>query len=129
MLSQTVPDGVKNDEVGEMELYLRMLLRQVDSSLEDEWERMRDPDYRPFAPARRGEDLRPPGGEAIAPDVTRDTKVFTAAIRTRIFTFLRAWAIGDHAAALNALDTPASEPSSESPPTGTDADAQAWTPS
>ena len=43
VLSQTVPDGVKTDEVTEMELYLRTLLRQVDSSLEDEWERMRDP--------------------------------------------------------------------------------------
>jgi hypothetical protein len=118
VLSQTVPDGVKTDEVGEMELYLRTLLRQVDSSLEDEWERMRDPDYRPLAPAaRRGEELRP-GVETTAPDITRDAKGFTAAIRTRIFTFLRAWAIGDHAAALDALDDP--------PPAETDADA--WTP-
>ena len=53
VLSQTVPDGVKTDEVREMELYLRTLLRQVDSSLEDEWERMRDPNYRPLAPAAR----------------------------------------------------------------------------
>jgi hypothetical protein len=79
---------------------------------------MRDPDYRPFAPAaRRGEELRPPGAEAAPPDITRDAKGFTAAIRTRIFTFLRAWAIGHHAAALDALDAP---------PAGTDADA--WTP-
>jgi hypothetical protein len=119
VLSQTVPDGVKTDQVGEMELYLRTLLRQVDSSLEDEWERMRDPDYRPLAPAaRRGEELRAPGAEATAPDITRDAKGFTAAIRTRIFTFLRAWAIGDHAAARDALDAP--------PPAETDADA--WTP-
>ena len=53
VLSQTVPDGVKTYEVTEMELYLRTLLRQVDSSLEDEWERMRDPGYRPFASATR----------------------------------------------------------------------------
>src|SRR5207244_622318 len=106
-------------EVAEMELYLRTLLRQVDSSLEDEWERMRDPDYRPFGPAaRRGEELRPPGGETTAPDITRDAKGFTAAIRTRVFTFLRAWAIGDHAAALDALDDP--------PPAESGGDA--WTP-
>jgi hypothetical protein len=115
VLSQTVPDGVKTDEVTDMEWYLRTLLRQVDSSLEDEWERMRDPGYRPFAaPTARGEDLRPPG--AAAPDITRDAKGFTAAIRTRIFTFLRAWAIGEHAAALDALDKPPAEP-----------DAGAWT--
>jgi hypothetical protein len=110
---------VKTDEVGEMELYLRTLLRQVDSSLEDEWEKMRDPDYQSLGPpARRGEELRPPGADTTAPDVTRDAKGFTAAIRTRIFTFMRAWAIGDHAAALGALDEP--------PPAETDADA--WTP-
>jgi hypothetical protein len=108
VLSQTVPDGVKNDEVREMELYLSTLLRTVDSSLEDEWARMRDPNYRPFArTAPAGEALRPPGADA-APDVTRDTKSFTAAVRTRIFTFLRAWSIGDQAAALDALDPPAS---------------------
>jgi hypothetical protein len=119
-----------------MELYLRTLLRQVDSSLEDEWERMRDPDYRPFAPARRGEELRPPGAETAAPDITRDAKGFTAAIRTRIFTFLRAWAIGDHAAALDALDAPppagpdraADAVPDDPPPAGADADSDAWTP-
>ena len=117
VLSQTVPDGVKTDEVRELELYLRTLLRQVDSSLEDEWERMRDPGYRPFAlAARHGEELHPAGAETTRPDITRDTKAFTAAIRTRIFRFLRAWSIGDHAAALDALD-----PS----PAGTDAGA--WT--
>jgi hypothetical protein len=105
VLSQTVPDGVKTYEVTEMELYLRTLLRQVDSSLEEEWERMRDPNYRAFAPAVRGEDLRPPA-QTTTPDITRDTKGFTAAIRTRIFMFLRAWVIGDHTAALDALDPP-----------------------
>ncbi len=105
VLSQTVPDGVKNDEVREMELYLQTLLRAVDSSLEDEWERMRDPNYRPLASAARGTtDLRPPGAEAALADITRDTKAFTALIRTRVFTFLRAWSIGDHVRALEALD-------------------------
>src|SRR6185369_12371515 len=89
VLSQTVPDGVKTDAVLDVELYLRTLLRQVDSSLEDEWERMRDPNYRPFALAAGREPVRSSAAEP-APDLTRDTKVFTAAIRTRIFTFLRA---------------------------------------
>ena len=72
----------------------------------------------PFAlAARRGEELRPPGAETAAPDITRDAKAFTAAIRTRLFTFLRAWAIGDHAAAVGALDDP--------PPAEV---ASAWTP-
>jgi hypothetical protein len=117
VLSQTVPDGVKTDVVREMELYLRTLLRQVDSSLVEEWERMRDPDYRPReAAAPPGLDLRPPGAEAAEQDITRDTKMFTAAIRTRVFTFLRAWSIGDTGAAFAVLDAPA------------DADGEPWSP-
>jgi hypothetical protein len=104
-LSQTVPDGLKNDEVLDMEVYLRTLLSAVDSSLADEWERMRDPDYQPVGARARGtKDLRPPGADEALADITRDTRAFTAACRTRIFTFLRAWAIGQHGAALAALD-------------------------
>jgi hypothetical protein len=117
VLSQTVPDGVKTDQVLEMELYLRTLLRQVDSSLADEWDRMRDPNYRPReAAAAKGPELRPPGAEAAELDMTRNTKLFTAAIRTRVFTFLRAWSIGDAAAALAALTT------------SDDGDGAPWTP-
>ena len=105
MLSQTVPDGAKTDDIFEMEWYLRTLLRQVDSSLADEWERMRDPGYQPFArAASRGAELRPPGAEALEADVTRDAKTFTAAIRARVFTFLRAWSTGEASSALAALD-------------------------
>jgi hypothetical protein len=102
VLRQTVPDGVKTDVVVEMELYLRDMLRQVDSSLLEEWERMRDPDYRP--PGAGGVESRPPRPEE-APDVTRDEKAFTADIRTRVFAFLRAWSIGEDEAALDTLDS------------------------
>ena len=116
VLSQTVPDGVKTDAVLEMEVYLRTLLRQVDSSLADEWERMRDPDYRPpEMAARGGEALRPPGADEAERDITRDTKAFTATVRTRVFTFLRAWSIADFGAALAAVDRP------------DDADGETWT--
>jgi len=117
VLSQTVPDGLKTDQVVEMELYLRTLLRQVDSSLEAEWERMRDPGFRaPEAAARSAPGLRPAGFEEREGDVTRDTGRFTAALRTRIFTFLRAWSTGNHAAALAATDPPPRE-----------ADGEPWT--
>jgi hypothetical protein len=101
VLSQTVPDGVKDDTVREMELYLRDMLRQVDSSLLEEWEKMRDPSYQPAAAT----ELRPPRPEE-APDVTRDAKSFTAAIRTRVFAFLRAWSTGRDEEALGLLDAP-----------------------
>src|SRR5712675_872679 len=37
VLAQTVPDASKSDAVGEMELYLGLMIRQVDSSLLEEW--------------------------------------------------------------------------------------------
>ncbi|MCY4120337.1 MAG: DUF3516 domain-containing protein, partial [Acidobacteria bacterium] len=101
-LRQTVPDGLKTDEVVEMELYLRDLVRRVDSSLLEEWERMRDPDFRP-ASAGEPEPAVPGRDEPV--DVTRDVRAFTAAIRTRVFALLRAWSIGDDEAALEVLDT------------------------
>jgi superfamily II RNA helicase len=102
VMSQTVPDGIKTGDVLEMELYLRDMLRQVDSSLLEEWERMRDPSYRPRGAADA--ELRPARPEQ-PPDVTRDAKTFTAAIRTRAFALLRAWSVGDDEAALGALDS------------------------
>jgi hypothetical protein len=105
VLSQTVPDGVKTDMVVEMELYLRDMLRQVDSSLLEEWERMQNPGYVPRGAAPAEAEMRPPRPEE-PPDVTRDAKAFTAAIRTRVFAFLRAWSIGQDEAALDAIDYP-----------------------
>ena len=99
-LSQTVPDGVKTDAIREIELYLRDMLRQVDSSLMEEWERMRDPSY---VAGASGPEMRPPRPEEPF-DVTRDTKAFTAAIRTRLFAFLRSWSIGSDEAAVALLD-------------------------
>ncbi len=104
VLSQTVPDGEKTDAVREMELYLRETLRGVDSSLLDEWEKMREASFRPAEP--EAAQPRPPGAEE-PPDVTRDSKAFTAAVRTRAFSFLRAWSIGKDEAALETIDAPA----------------------
>jgi hypothetical protein len=71
----------------------------VDSSLLEEWERMKDPAFQ----AAPTQEVRPPRPEE-PPDVTRDVKAFTAAIRTRAFAFLRAWSIRDDTAALETLD-------------------------
>lgn len=118
VLAQTVPEETKTDEVRELELYLGEMLRQVDSSLLDEWEKMRDPEYRP-ADAK---DLRPPGAEEAAKDITRDKKSFTAALRNRIFTFLRSLTLGefDEAVAQLAEDAMAAE-------FPWDADSEPWT--
>jgi hypothetical protein len=100
-----------------MELYLGTMIRAVDSSLLDEWEKMRDPDYERRIAAERakdaGVDMRPPGAEEAAADITRDTKAFTAAIRNRVFTFLRGLVIGDFEQAIAHLASP-QDPEGES---------------
>jgi superfamily II RNA helicase len=111
VLAQTVPDSAKNDQLREMELYLGTMIRQVDSSLLDEWEKLRDPNYRPL----EAKEVRPPGAEEAALDITRDTKAFTAAIRNRIFTFLRGLVIEDYEQAIANLNS------------SLDADGQPWT--
>jgi superfamily II RNA helicase len=110
VLAQTVPDAAKTDPVREMEVYLSTMLRQVDSSLLDEWQKMRDPSYASRIVAERTSiesgDLKPPGlGKSMPeePDVTADPKAFTAAVRTRIFAFLRGLVIEDYEAALSQL--------------------------
>jgi len=112
VLTQTVPDSAKNDAIREIELYLAAMIRQIDSSLLDEWEKLRDPNYQ----RAETKEVRPPGAEEAAQDITRDTKAFTAAIRTRIFGFLRGLVIVDFDAALAHLDSP------ESPPSGSTGD-------
>lgn len=101
VLAQTVPDTAKNDELREMEVFLKTMLREVDSSLLDEWEKMRDPAYL----ARESNlDLKP--AVAMETDITRDAKAFTAAIRNRIFTFLSATNAGQFEEALAAVANP-----------------------
>ncbi|HEX9048272.1 MAG TPA: DUF3516 domain-containing protein, partial [Verrucomicrobiae bacterium] len=111
VLAQTVPDTAKNDQLREMELYLSTMIRQVDSSLLDEWEKMRDPAYQ-RAEAR---EVRPPGADEAAADITRDTKAFTAAIRNRIFIFLRGLVMEEYEQAIAGLNSP------------NDGDGQPWT--
>jgi superfamily II RNA helicase len=110
-LAQSVPDAAKNEAVREMELYLTTMLRQVDSSLLDEWEKMRDPNYQ----VADTKEVRPPGAEAAAADITRDVKAFTAAIRNRIFNLLRGLVNDDAEQVLAQLASP------------DDPDGQPWT--
>jgi len=112
VLAQTVPDAAKNDQLREMEIYLATMIRQVDSSLLDEWKKMRDPNYR----AAEAKEIRPPGAEDAAADITRDVKAFTATVRNRIFIFLRGLVVEDYEAAIANLNSPK------------DADSKPWTP-
>jgi hypothetical protein len=82
VLAQTVPDSVKTDEVMEMEVYFRELIRGIDSSLLEEWERLRNPDF--VAAAAADKPARP-----AAVDVTRDPAAFRRLVRMAILGFLQ----------------------------------------
>ncbi len=103
ILLNTVPDNAKTDAVRETERFFGDLVRRVDSTLLDEWERLRDPDYRP----PENFELLPPGAEeaarAAARDITQDPVAFTAAVRARIFGFLASLSRREFSGALDAL--------------------------
>ena len=108
VLQQTVPDLAKDDGVLEIEHYFALMLREVDSSLIQEWEKMGDPNYRP--PVERDKTPKP----EAAPDITRNLPAFKAAVRSRIFAFLRAAASGDVEGALTVFPEKDGNPGADS---------------
>ncbi len=99
ILTQTVPDKFKTEPVQEMEAWLAGVLRGTDSSLLDEWERLRDPNWKP------SED-EPASTEPV--DITRNRREFTALVRTEIFRFLRPLAMGNYKLASSMVSQPSS---------------------
>jgi hypothetical protein len=97
VVTQTVPAPFKNEALQEMEDWLTGMLRGVDSSLLEEWERLRDPE----AYERRKNE---PVAETQA-DITRNKREFTAMIRTEIFRFLKGIASGDYELSLPAISS------------------------
>jgi superfamily II RNA helicase len=100
-LVQTVPESYRNDELLDVIAFLRGTVRGVDSSLIDEWERLRDPSYQPAAVADPRAALGPPPPWA-------DPRAFASRIRNELHALLVALARKDHEAARAAL-SPRSE--------------------
>jgi superfamily II RNA helicase len=88
-LVQNVPEDAKTDEVYDLTEWLGELVRQVDSSLIDEWERLQNPD------------AVEPGGVA-APDERRDVtanlRAFRVMVRNEVFRWVQLVAARDLAA-------------------------------
>ena len=75
-IRQTVPDEAKTDELRDIIEWLRELVRQVDSSLQDEWEQLSSP-----AAAPSEEAVLPPR----PPDVTTNRRAFLVLVRNELF--------------------------------------------
>jgi hypothetical protein len=91
-LRQTVPDDAKTEELTDLIEWLGEIVRQVDSSLIDEWERLRNP-------------LADPADQAAArpATVTTNIRAFRVLVRNAIFQRVRLAALG-HYAELGDLD-------------------------
>jgi superfamily II RNA helicase len=94
-LRQTVPEDGKTEELIDLIEWLGELVRQVDSSLIDEWERLRNPDAGPAALA----DERPPS-------VTGNVRAFRVLVRNALFRRVELAALR-HYEELGALDADA----------------------
>jgi hypothetical protein len=81
VLAQTVPPAMKTEELEEAETFFREILRGVDSSLLDEWEKLRNPDYVP------PEEL--PIEQRRAVPLTRNRAAFTRTVRGAVFDFVK----------------------------------------
>ncbi|HYG68043.1 MAG TPA: DUF3516 domain-containing protein, partial [Anaeromyxobacteraceae bacterium] len=100
-LVQTVPETYRTDELLDVIAFLRATVRGVDSSLIDEWERMRDPSY------QSSDRPEPVEGRTLGPPpIWADPRAFAARVRTELHRILTALARKDHAAAAAALHDP-----------------------
>jgi superfamily II RNA helicase len=77
-LRQTVPDSVRTDELEDIVEWLGAVVRQTDSSLLDEWERLSDPDR---LTGEAAPDVLPPVPERI----TANQRAFTVLVRNAMF--------------------------------------------
>ncbi len=83
VLSQTVPAGAKTEAVEELEIYFRELIRGIDSSLLEEWERMQNPDF--VAAEAADKPVRPTG----AFDLTRNEAELARLVRFAVHGFMQ----------------------------------------
>jgi superfamily II RNA helicase len=99
-LEQTVPVAARTDEVLDILAGLRVLLREVDSSLIDEWESLKEP----------------AGGAARAPVVARpfdlaaDPRALAARVRADLHRLVRALAARDYETAASLVVADGAEP-------------------
>jgi superfamily II RNA helicase len=100
-LTQTVPAADLTEQVEDIVVFLRAIVRSTDSSLVDEWESMQRERGEPVATAAP-EEVRTAADRV---DVTTDEKAFTVLVRNALFSILRSIARGDYESACAAFET------------------------
>ena len=91
VLVQTVPPALKTEEVEEAEAFLEGMLRNVDSSLIDEWEKLKNPDVEVAEKEEVPQKAVP---------FTRKKREFERALRRAVFDFVKMLSREDYESAL-----------------------------
>ena len=97
VMTQTVSPAMKTPELAEAEAFFEEIVRGVDSSLIDEWERLRNPDF----VSEEGK----PAPERKPVTFTQDSAAFTRAVRNRVFNFVKELSRENNANALELSGT------------------------
>jgi hypothetical protein len=97
VLAHTVPAAYKTEEVNELESYLKEMLHRIDSSLLEEWERLRNPEF----VAEQLDELSAFGAEGA---LEQNLAMLESSVRTRVMEFLSAASRRDYEGALDCLD-------------------------
>jgi superfamily II RNA helicase len=87
VLAHTVPPSARTAEVEDLVVYFGAMIRAVDSSLIDEWEKLRNPEW---VGSHNAADLI----ESGVVDITRDERAFGVLVRNDVFRMVRAIARG-----------------------------------
>jgi len=87
-LTQNVPAEEMNDELDEIAHWLGTLVRQVDSSLLDEWERLQNPDDSDDGFVRPPSDAGHGHGDPGEVTITTDARAFRTMVRNAAFRWV-----------------------------------------
>jgi len=95
VLVQTVPQALRTADLDEAETFFETMLRGIDSTLLDEWERM------------RSDEIATPSDTKVEPTkartITRDRAAFTRLVRGLVFDFLKRLWQGDETGAIELI--------------------------
>lgn len=95
VLSQTVPNALKNDEIDEMVVYFEQMIKTTDSSLLEEWLRLQHQKLK-FAPSSSNVTSE----EKPKLDMTQALRLLGIHIRNTVFSLIRALASKNYEEAL-----------------------------
>ncbi len=89
-LIQNIPDSFKNEELESIISYFGAMIREVDSSLLEEWQKLKNPEKSVQAQTTLPQEQTGPL------DITRDARAFKILVRNAVFRIVKALSVRDY---------------------------------